>query len=269
MEKIKYWLKKYSPKIFLLVFGKVYNFFIFYKKSFKYIKFENEIKSQSRHAEISYFASIDDDTEYLNYDLLKKSISWIEIAIKTNLNTNHIKPDSKFYNIFPGEHYRLLSAMCISEKPKNIVDIGTFTGMSSRVFLDHSTANIHTLDIIKWSKLDSHLSNDDFESGRIVQILDDLTYKNNFEKNKNIFKNSDLIFLDGPKNIVFENNLKEYLQNLEFISKKRYLVVDDIRFPNMFNFWRSISSPKIDLTSFGHFTGTGVVDISNGLDIKT
>lgn len=269
MEKIKYWLRKYSPKIFLFVFEKICNFFIFYKKSFKYIKFENEIKSQSRHAEISYFASIDDDTEYLDYDLLKKSTSWIEIAMKINLNTNHLKPDSKFYNQFPGEHYRLLSAICISEKPKNIVDIGTFTGMSSRVFLDHSTANIHTLDIIKWSKFDSHLSNDDFESGRIVQILDDLTYKNNFEKNKNIFKNSDLIFLDGPKNIVFENNLKEYLQNLEFVSKKRYLVVDDIRFPNMFNFWRSISSPKIDLTSFGHFTGTGVVDISNGLDIKT
>jgi len=34
----------------------------------------------------------------------------------------------------------------------------------------------------------------------------------------------------------------------------------------MIDFWRSIRSPKFDATSFGHFSGTGVVDISNGFE---
>jgi hypothetical protein len=36
----------------------------------------------------------------------------------------------------------------------------------------------------------------------------------------------------------------------------------------MVNLWRRIDSPKIDLTSFGHWSGTGLVDISNGLSLR-
>ena len=48
--------------------------------------------------------------------------------------------------------------------------------------------------------------------------------------------------------------------------KFRILILDDIQFVNMIDFWRKIKSPKLDITSFGHFSGTGIVDISNGLD---
>ena len=36
----------------------------------------------------------------------------------------------------------------------------------------------------------------------------------------------------------------------------------------MFNFWRIINSQKIDLSSLVHWSGAGVVDISNGLVLK-
>ena len=48
--------------------------------------------------------------------------------------------------------------------------------------------------------------------------------------------------------------------------EKKFLIIDDIQLINMIDFWRSIRSPKFDATSFGHFSGTGVVDISNGFE---
>ena len=38
------------------------------------------------------------------------------------------------------------------------------------------------------------------------------------------------------------------------------MVLDDIRFAGMQDLWKNqISFPRIDLGSFGHFSGTGVV----------
>lgn len=45
-------------------------------------------------------------------------------------------------------------------------------------------------------------------------------------------------------------------------------MLDDIRFLNMWRLWRSIRSPKLDATSFGHWSGSGLVDLHNGLQLK-
>jgi len=50
--------------------------------------------------------------------------------------------------------------------------------------------------------------------------------------------------------------------------KRRFLFLDDIQFLSEILLWRSIQSPKVDLTSFGHFTGSGLVDISEGLKLS-
>ena len=53
--------------------------------------------------------------------------------------------------------------------------------------------------------------------------------------------------------------------------KNKILIMDDIKFMNMINLWNSIKSPKMDISSVGNWTGTGLVDISNGfiLDNQT
>ena len=48
----------------------------------------------------------------------------------------------------------------------------------------------------------------------------------------------------------FENNLK----------KGCYIVLDDIRVWTMIKTWREITLPKLDITSFGHWSGTGIVE---------
>lgn len=81
-------------------------------------------------------------------------VNSINNAFKINLKFNKNKPDSKYFNIFPGENYKLLAGLIEYEKPKTIIDIGTSSGMSSRVMLDYSNINteIITFDLIKWNK---------------------------------------------------------------------------------------------------------------------
>ena len=201
---------------------------------------------------------------------MSKFISWISYANENEISFQEKnKPGYQFYNQFPGEHYRLLSSICSIEKPKLIIDIGTYTGMSSRVFLDSvPDSKVITYDLIDWKEFDSYLEDKDFSTGRVEQKLVNLIVKNNFVDNEHHFINSDLIFLDAPKDGVFEDAFIEILSKVNFIKKTRYLIVDDIRYHEMFNFWRRIDSPKIDATAFGSWCGTGIVDISKGIKLK-
>jgi hypothetical protein len=113
----------------------------------------------------------------------------------------------------------------------------------------------------------SHFDKSDFESGRISQIIGDLSEDAIFEKNIDVLNSADVIFMDAPKDDLFEYRMAK---NLSMLSRKTFklLIVDDIQFVNMIDFWRSISSPKLDVSSFGHWSGTGIVDISEGLKLR-
>ena len=178
--------------------------------------------------------------------------------------------DSKFLNEFPGEHYKILSSIVKVTDAKKVVEIGTYTGLgtlSIKAGLS-SPGKITTYDIISWKKLSlkSHFIEEDFKDGSIEQILGDLSDDDFFEQNFKILDESDIIFMDAPKDNEFEYKMiKKFLKLKPKIGK--LLIMDDIKFINMIDLWRSIKSPKIDLSSFGHWTGTGVVDISEGLKL--
>jgi hypothetical protein len=48
----------------------------------------------------------------------------------------------------------------------------------------------------------------------------------------------------------------------------KILIIDDIKFINMIDLWINIESPKIDISSFGHWSGTGIVDISDQVKFR-
>ena len=73
--------------------------------------------------------------------------------------------------------------------------------------------------------------------------------------------------MDAPKDGVFEYRFLQLLSTLQ-PKKNKLLILDDIRFINMVDLWVSIESPKLDVSSFGHWSGTGLVDISEGLRIR-
>jgi len=74
--------------------------------------------------------------------------------------------------------------------------------------------------------------------------------------------------LDGPKDDEFERTFLHLCCRLKPFNRPRWLLIDDIRFENMVHLWRSIKSPKLDISSFGHFSGTGLVNIEKGLFIE-
>jgi len=202
-------------------------------------------------------------SSYLVEVLSKASITASKNILSCGKKNLH---DSKFLNIFPGEHYRLINALVKVINAKEIVEIGTFTGLGSLSLQEgNPQVNITTYDIIPWDKLHlpSHFVKTDFKNKNIRQIIGDLSQDNFFKSNKDILDKADLIFLDAPKDDVFEYIMAKNLTKLNK-KKSKLLVIDDINFINMIDFWREIKSPKIDATSFGHFSGTGVVDISDG-----
>jgi hypothetical protein len=86
-----------------------------------------------------------------------------------------------------------------------------------------------------------------------------------FERYKTHLLNADIIFIDGPKNLSFENNFFNLLFELYRNNPEVQclLVVDDVKVSTMVKLWNSIIYPKAILDVIGHWSGTGVVLISN------
>jgi predicted O-methyltransferase YrrM len=114
--------------------------------------------------------------------------------------------DSAFLNVFPGEHYRLLAAIVSVMNPRSAVEIGTWTGMGTLALrAGMQTGTVTTFDIVPWDKLPkpSHFEPSDLEGG-ISQIIGDLTDDRFFAESRDVLNAADLIFMDAPKDGVFE-----------------------------------------------------------------
>lgn len=236
----------------------------FYRKKFKKNSLEVLINPNAlRHFEPSLIYSIDSDLPPNDY-LIELSLSASSRASKTHIeNVDNTKQDSVFFNTFPGEHYRLLKSLTSLLSPKIVVEIGTSTGMGSTAILQGlNNGKLITFDLISWDQFNSHLKKELF-GDHFEQILIDLSIESNFESYRDLLNKADCIFIDGPKDSIFEYKFSNLLTRLDKKAGK-LLIFDDIRFVNMIDLWVSIRSPKIDLTSFGHWSGTGIVDISGG-----
>ena len=176
--------------------------------------------------------------------------------------------DSVFLNEFPGEHYRILKAITSIISPSVVLEIGTYTGMGSLAIMQgQSNGCLYTFDICPWNSFSTHLLQKDFDQARIVQITADLSESEVFKKYLTLLNEANIIFVDAPKDGIFEYKFLDLIKILD-PKKNKLLILDDIRFINMIDLWINIVSPKIDITSFGHWSGTGLVDISNGLKLK-
>lgn len=228
-----------------------------------------------RHAFDSYCASVDDDLAAQKFSHMGLVVDAILLADQITFDksrTNPTNADSEWgFNIRFGEHYRLLAALSTLLNPNAVVEVGTSTGASARAFIEYTPheSKVYTFDIFPWhSFAGTWLCEEDFKSGRLTQYLDDLSLEENFAKHEALFTGADLIFCDAPKDGDFEYKFLDRLSKVAMPNKQRFLILDDIKFLNMAALWRSIESPKIDLTSFGHWSGTGLVDVSEGLKLK-
>jgi predicted O-methyltransferase YrrM len=206
-------------------------------------------------------------------DLLELGLHVASEASLIDLSHLHARSPAarQFLSTFPGEHYQLLTALVRRLRPAQVVEIGTYTGLSALALtssVDHVTT-LTTFDVVAWDKFpDSALRATDFHQHHIEQRIGDLADRAYFDANKGLLSSADLIFVDGPKDGRFE---PIFLRRLIELPRRNsaFVVLDDIRVWNMLSVWESLALPKLDLTSFGHWSGTGLLWLSNKTSVGT
>lgn len=218
----------------------------------------------ARHVEYSLLASTDDDIQP-SERLLRLALQAIQRATELRLDALDRRFSADFPyppSLWPGQQYRLLAALVEILQPRRVVEIGTGGGVSTLALKHHLPldAQIVTFDLIPWAQhSDSCLTTEDFADQRLIQYTNDLSDPAVMQRHQALLSRAELIFLDAAKDGVTESKLLANLRHVPFV-KPPLLVLDDIRVWTMLKVWRGIPHPKLDVTSFGSWTGTGLVE---------
>jgi predicted O-methyltransferase YrrM len=213
------------------------------------------------YAELSAVATVHDAPGSPSQRLLDLLPRLAERAGRAGLSLLASRGAPAQVDCWPGEHYRLLAALVQEIQPHRVVEIGTQTGLSALAMLPllPDGGQLVTFDVVPWNRLTPvYLRSDDFRAGRFEQVLADLGDPATARQHADLLRAADFIFVDGPKDGVFERRL---LANFEVngLREGALLLFDDVRVWNMIDIWRSIAHPKIDLTSLGHYSGSALV----------
>ena len=218
---------------------------------------------KARHVKRTFVSSPEDEASSPSREVINMSLDVVRHTMDIDINdvSSRMKTSPRWPDCWPGEHYKLLAGFVAHLKPTTVIEIGTHTGLSALSLKKclSKTARMATYDLIPWDRIpDTCLTKKDFEGGQLKQHLADLSDPVAFKEHSALIASAELIFVDGPKDRKFE---PAFARNLESISFKSppWVIFDDIRDMNMLQFWRDIKQPKLDISSFGHWTGTGLV----------
>lgn len=218
-----------------------------------------------RHAEYSMLFSADDERHGPTERLLDVALAAVQHARKVDVSSlaRRVPTGIRYAEVWPGEHYKLLAGLVKALGARSIVEIGTATGLSALTLMLELPADgkLTTFDVVPWPKYvdGTVLEAGDFADGRLVQVLDDLQQPSVVEKHRQLLESADFIFIDAAKDGVMEQRFIDNLKPLRY-QRAPIVMFDDIRVWNMLAIWRQLDRPKLDLTSFGHWSGTGLVD---------
>ena len=217
---------------------------------------------RARHAEISAIVSLDDSPGAPNGRLIDLATALLPRAKAATLPLLVERGAPPLVHLWPGEHYRLLAGVVQEVEPETIVEIGTYTGLSALAMLPmlERGARLVSVDVVPWHRLpNTYLKQSDFADGRFCQLVCDLGEPQTARAHAALLREADLVFVDAAKDGVLERKL---LTNFAAIGLKpgALIIFDDIRVWRMLDIWREIAHPKLDATSFGAWSGTGLVD---------
>lgn len=171
---------------------------------------------------------------------------------------------------WPGEHYRLLAALARVLKPRVAIEVGTFLGQGALAMAEGDCCTkVITYDIVPWRDFpDTALREDDFTEGRLEQPVGDLGDPDFLASQVETLRSADLIFVDGPKDGHWEQAAVRPILDC-LTDRQRLVVFDDIRLLEMVQLWRDLPFPKLDATSLGHWSGTGMLHTAVSLPCTT
>jgi predicted O-methyltransferase YrrM len=211
-------------------------------------------------------ASLDDELAGPSERLLDVAQSVLPVARRISMErvSARISSGPKYSDVWPGEHYKLLAALLQVMAVKRVVEIGTYQGLGTLSLMETLPADgsLVTLDIVPYHEIPGvTLRPNDFEDPRLTQAVADITIDDDYARQAENLRRADLIFVDAAKDGHQERVFLERFEQVGFTNSP-IVVFDDIRVSNMLQIWRDIRRPKLDVTSFGHWSGTGLVDYS-------
>jgi predicted O-methyltransferase YrrM len=186
------------------------------------------------------------------YELLSHEIDF-DIVDEIRGQISHHE-DQQLLEIYPGVYYKILSLMVSRIKPRLSVEVGTLRG-SGTICISNFSEKTVTFDILPVT----HFASESVfaKNKNISQILSDISDDQQYDKYEEFFKVADFIFIDGPKDGKFEK--KVIPKVIKSMKPSCILFIDDILFNNMVEVWHEIKEDKLDITNFGHWSGSGIV----------
>jgi predicted O-methyltransferase YrrM len=217
---------------------------------------------RARHAEWSVISSADDLYVRPNGELVELLLRAATLARTVDLSEIAARSSAQeavFVRTWPGEHYRLLTALATALPARKAVEIGTYRGHSALALAAGLApgGKVVTYDVVPWREVDGAILRLD-DLNRLEQRIGDLSDVRYLETELDTLRSADLIFLDGPKDGIFEPNFCRAALS-ELTDRPRLVVFDDIRVMTMIRLWRDLPYAKLDATSLGHWSGTGLL----------
>jgi predicted O-methyltransferase YrrM len=215
----------------------------------------------------SVISSAADLTPQPSDELVATMLAAASAAVGIKLTELRSRSDSEYalyVDTWPGEHYRFLAALVATRRPKVVVEVGTYLGHGSLALLSGSDdVRVITYDVVPAQEVGGAVLRDsDISNGRLEQRIGDLADPTFLASQIETLCKADLLFVDGPKDGRWERTFCERV--LPALSDRRRLAVfDDIRLLEMVQLWRDLPYPKLDATSVGHWSGTGLVEIGS------
>lgn len=181
--------------------------------------------------------------------ITKEELDALDMSPYRDTQSKTGAPVEWFFGSAGDEHYRLLMKISTFFNGKTLYDIGTYQG-SSALALAHNDSNFVLSFDIALNDIAPKLKkpNMNFMLGDVLNL--DMAG----------VVSSPFIMLDTVHDGSYENRFYHMLKHNGF---KGLLFLDDIYLNDAMRvFWDSITEPKYDLTSVGHFSGNGIVDFS-------
>ena len=164
---------------------------------------------------------------------------------------------TEYMELFSGqEHYKLLRYLGELLKG-SFIEIGTHCGSSGLCMAYNTGTDLLTYDVVDEKLKDySDIKNIEFQVRNFF---------NDNERHERIIS-SDLIFIDASHDGELELKIYDWLVKNEY---KGITIWDDIKVDHrMEGFWNNskIKHTKIDISKYGHITGTGAILFSDDVE---
>lgn len=158
--------------------------------------------------------------------------------------------EQEFKNYFLGtpgkEHYTLLAYFSSQFHNVPLLDVGTYKGCSALALSYNRNNVVHSFDIGNFRAIRNVPTNINFHIGNVID-----------EQYVDLILESPFIILDTAHDGLFECEFHIHLRNIGW---QGILFLDDIYLnEEMKSYWESIQESKMDVSMYGHWSGTGLV----------